>query len=571
MIRFGSSRPAPDILSSGTVYELGRVEYSLLPENERTAVQLRLRDFLLATQGPMRFTLSVRAQERRLYLWLRDDPGNAEALAGLGARVLAVGPESPPALHAEIENPGLRRIAKGQGRIALSPRAETTSAGTQMSREHLRILEAGTGFRQLMAVEGYPAELDELTLERLWWHQSDVMVALRITPLPAAGAQRLIDRHLVRLHASSFLRSQRGHLPDVEAQRAQEDAETLRRAIVEGRERLLTVAWLVAAEGPDRSSCETRAAKLRELFAEMGFGLRVQLGLQRQAAKWLLPESAAAEPPARLMSASTLSCINLLPAAQPRVGGDGIGVHLRDGSRVERERTTSANPMAVVMGVPGHGKSAFAKAELLRVRPEALCVADPEDEYRPVLRALGGEVLDRLPEEGRQPLRFALNPRGSADAVGAAGDLASIAHWALRSADLLSGAFPLWLTLDEAHLWLASPAGRQSLVDLAKRARKRGLIVTLISQNVGDFAQSDAGRLVLANAGRIVLFHQQPTDLPTLGSLLHLSDRALDHLRVCRPGEALLLDEYGPLPLRVALTEEEFELVDTRPAFARRP
>ncbi len=565
MIRFGSYRSAAEAPISGTVYELGRVEYSLLPEPERSAVQIRLRDFLLAVQGPLRFTLGVRAQQRHLYLWLRSDAGNAQALARLGVGVRPLGAESPPTLRSQIENPGLPPVAQPRGRVPLSPRSGAPRTRTVVPREHLRILEAGTGFRQLMAIEGYPAELDELTLERLWWRQEEMIVALRLQPLGAAAAQRLIDRHLVRLHAGSFLRSQRGHLPDVEVQRAQEDAETLRRALVEGRERLMAVAWFVAAEGPDKATCEARAAGLRELFAEMGFSLRVQLGLQRKAADWLLPEGAGPDPPARLMSASTVSCLSLLPAAAPQRAGDPLGVHLRDASRVERDRTASANPLAVVLGTPGHGKSAFAKAELLRVQPQALCVADPEGEYAQVVRAMGGAVVSRLPPEEQQPMRIALDLRSEHR------DLGAVPRWALRSADLLLGRHPLWLTLDEAHLWLAAAAERDALVDLSKRARKRGLIVTLISQNVGDFTQSDAGRLVLANAGRVVLFHQQSTDLPRLGELLHLSDRALDQLRVFRPGEALLLDEHGLVPLRIALSEEEFHLVDTRPAFARHP
>ncbi len=568
MIPSGSFRRSPQMLTSGTVYELERLEHSLLPPTERTAVQLRLRDFLLAVQGPVRFTLSVRAGDRHLYLWVRDDAGNAGALAGIGARVDPLGRESPAQLRAEIENPGLRRIVAVQGRIPLSPRG-VALLRPGVPRERLRLLEAGTGFRQLMAVEGYPAELDELTLERLWWHQSDMMVALRVQPLAAAAAQRLVDRHLVRLHATSFLRRQRGHLPDVDAQRAQEDAEALRRALVEGRERLLAVALLVAAEGPDQATCEARGAMLRELFAEMGFGLRVQLGLQRSAGAWLSPDSAAAEPPARLMSATTVSCLSLLPAAAPRSGGDSLGVHLRDGSRVERDRLTSPNPLSVVLGTPGHGKSAFAKAELLRVRPEALLIADPEGEYAPVVRALGGEVVSRLAAEVGGLTRLALDLRASRDSASSA-DLAAVLQWAIRQAEAIAGRHPLWLTLDEAHLWLRTPAGRESLVNLAKRARKRGLIVTLVSQNVGDFTQSDAGRLILANAGRLVLFRQQPSDLPHLGELLHLSERALDLLRVSQPGESLLVDEYGPIPLRVALSEEEMPLVDTRPAFARR-
>jgi type IV secretory pathway VirB4 component len=222
--------------------------------------------------------------------------------------------------------------------------------------------------------------------------------------------------------------------------------------------------------------------------------------------------------------------------------------------------------LSVVLGTPGHGKSAFAKAELLRVRPDSLLIADPEAEYAPVVQALGGDIVAKLPVDFGTQHRLGLDLRSSHEG---AADLAAVPRWALRQAETLEGRQPLWLTLDEAHLWLRSPAGRDALVDLAKRARKRGMVVTLVSQNVGDFTQSDAGRLILANAGRLVLFRQQLSDLPRLGELLQLSERALDLLRVSRPGECLLLDEHGPIPLRVSLPEEVMPLVDTRPAFAR--
>ncbi len=555
-------------LPSGTVYEVGRREYAWLVPEERDAHQAALRNFLLAVRGPVFWTLAGRTAQRHLYLWLQDDPGNIQALRDLGAPFAAVGSDVPEDLRWAVANPALPPWRLGAGRIPASPRAARPTAGRTAPRPHLRFLEAGTGYRQLLAVESYPEHLDELSLERLWSLPQSAIVAVRLAPLSAPEARLRLERRLQHLHASSFLRRQRGRLPDSEAEKAQEDALRLREVLVEGRERLFTAAFLVAAEGPDRSACEAEAALLRTTFAEMGFLLQVQLGLQAALLDWLLPLPALREAPARLLTASALSCLDLTPAGMPVTGGDSLGVHLTDRTPVLRDRLHAANPMAVALGSPGHGKSAFVKAELLRQTPRCLLVVDPEGEYGPVVEHLGGTSLESLPRGPDAPGRLALSLRKLPQNLWPS-LLRDAAAYAIAAAEATALLEPFWLTLDEGHLWLGPAGAEDALVDLAKRARKRGLIVTIVSQNVGDFLHSQGGQLILANAGRLTLFHQQPTDLPRLREVLHLSDRSLDFLRTCRPGEALLLDELGTIPFRLTLDEEELRLVDTRPVFAR--
>lgn len=574
-----ASRPA--ITASGLLYSLGRLDYAYMTQEERDAHQSAYRAFLLALLGPAVFTYTLRGGNRSLLLRMRADEGNRQALSAIGAPWELEGEDTPGWLRAVISSPGMPHISSPTASQRLRPMPPKEALPRTLPRERLRLLEGGTGFRQVLSIESFPQMVDELCLERLWRRQEDLIFTLRMTPLAPGEAQRVVERRLIGLQASASARSQRGAQPEAEVEQARADALSMRSALVEGRERLFSASLLASVEGQSRLACEESAARLREIFAEAGFGLHVLLGGQREGARWLLPEFAPREPPGRLLSANSLSCLSLLPAAPPPPAGRRVGRHLHDGTEVLRPRETLPNPLELVLGSPGHGKSVQGKTELLRAEPRHLVVVDPEGEYGPLVRHLGGG--DMVPERGGAPepsfvqelhRRIISGPSVACNLRGCSGEdlpatLLDIARAALLAADELAGRAPLWLTVDEAHLWLSSPATAKTLLDLAKRARKRGLVLTLISQNVGDFLQSEQGQMILSNAGRLLLFRQQATDGAKLAETLRLSARAADFIRRAPPGEALLVDDHGPVPIRVDLSEEELRLVDTRPAFAR--
>lgn len=569
-----STRPQA-ALPSGMLHALGRLDYAYMTDSERDAHQSAYRSFLLAVLGPIVCTYVQRSRERFLFLRMRDDEGNRQALHALPVPHAEIPAQTPAWLRTAISLPGLGPISSPAGRHRLSPMPPQHAIPRIALRERLRILEGSTGFRQVLSVETFPQLVDELSLERLWRQQEDIVFTLRLLPLPPREAQRVIERRLIGLQSTALLRRQRGSAPDAEVEQAREDALALRGALVEGRERLFSTSLLCSVEGQTREGCENAASRLREILAEAGFGLHVLLGGQAEGVRWLLPEFTAREPPGRLLSAASLSCLSLLPAGPPPAEGQRVGRHLHDGTPVLRRRETSPNPLELLLGAPGFGKSASMKTELLRARPRHLLVVDPEGEYGPIVRHLGGEdatpgacPAERLVDRLTQGHPVAWNLRCE-DPDCLVDTLLAAASASLAVAERLVGRDPLWVAIDEAHLWLGDGGTGRTLLDLAKRARKRGLLLTLVSQNVGDFLRSDAGRLILANAGRLLLFRQQATDCTQLSDVLRLSDRAADFIRRAPPGEALLIDDLGPIPVQVDLSEEELSLVDTRPPFAR--
>src|SRR5205807_752604 len=83
---------------------------------------------------------------------------------------------------------------------------------------------------------------------------------------------------------------------------------------------------------------------------------------------------------------------------------------------------------------------------------------------------------------------------------------------------------PRLLIIDEAWALMQYPEGATFLASMARRARKYFLGLVTITQDVGDFLGSDAGRTVLANAAIKVLMKQDSTTIEPVAAAFRLSD-----------------------------------------------
>lgn len=97
------------------------------------------------------------------------------------------------------------------------------------------------------------------------------------------------------------------------------------------------------------------------------------------------------------------------------------------------------------------------------------------------------------------------------------------------------------LIIDEAHKLLDIPELATYFKGLTKRARKYGLGIHYISQDVGDFMKNEDGKSIIANCATKFLFGQDQTAISSLASLLALSEYEKGLLPLLSKGECLLL------------------------------
>ena len=97
-------------------------------------------------------------------------------------------------------------------------------------------------------------------------------------------------------------------------------------------------------------------------------------------------------------------------------GGEALyyGLNATSGNMILADRKQLKTPNGLILGTPGSGKSFSAKREILNVflvTKDDIIICDPEAEYFPVVRRLGGQVIKISPTSSQyvNPMDMSLN------------------------------------------------------------------------------------------------------------------------------------------------------------------
>lgn len=97
-----------------------------------------------------------------------------------------------------------------------------------------------------------------------------------------------------------------------------------------------------------------------------------------------------------------------------------------------------------------------------------------------------------------------------------------------------------WLYVDEFHRFFSNQYAAAQFKDIYKRARKYGLGVTGITQNVEEILDLQDAREMLSNSDFLMLLSQNSTDADALCELLTLSEEQRQYFTGVLPGQGLM-------------------------------
>lgn len=119
------------------------------------------------------------------------------------------------------------------------------------------------------------------------------------------------------------------------------------------------------------------------------------------------------------------------------------------------------------------------------------------------------------------------------------------------------------LVIDEAWIMMQQKVAANFLYQLIKRARKYGLWVTTITQDVEDFLKSDYGKPIVSNASFQILLKQSTASIQALEKVFGLSEAEKQHLVSSNIGEGLLFAGNQHVAVKILASPTETSFITT--------
>jgi type IV secretory pathway VirB4 component len=121
------------------------------------------------------------------------------------------------------------------------------------------------------------------------------------------------------------------------------------------------------------------------------------------------------------------------------------------------------------------------------------------------------------------------------------------------------------LIIDEAWWLMQSEDGASFLYGMAKRARKYWLGLTTITQDVGDFMNSNYGQPIITNSSLQLLLKQSPATIDVVKKAFNLTEEEKYLLLESEVGEGLFFAGPKHVAIRVVASYAEDQIITTAP------
>jgi conjugal transfer ATP-binding protein TraC len=290
------------------------------------------------------------------------------------------------------ENPGVQ-LARGMVDIKdiIAPSA------IEVDFNHLKV---GATYYRTLFVSGYPRFVGANWLEPIINFSHSLDISMFYYPVKAQGVLEDLKRKITELEATVRSDAEKGKIADPVVSAALEDANTLQEQLVKGVEKFFQFSFYITIPAEDMEELENVTKKLEGTLGSLLLISKKATLQMEQAFQATIP--AAVDKLLVTRNMDTTSLATTFPFTSSDLTSDeGImyGINKHNGSLIIFDRFSLENANTVVFAKSGAGKSYAVKLEALRsiVFGTQIIIIDPEEEYRPLCKALGGDYIDFSP------------------------------------------------------------------------------------------------------------------------------------------------------------------------------
>ncbi len=252
-------------------------------------------------------------------------------------------------------------------------------------------------FYRTLFVSGYPRFVVANWLAPVINFDHSLNISMFIYPVESKSTLDDLRRKIAEMEAEINTDVQRGRVVDPAVQAKLEDALTLQDQLVKGIERYFQFSLYATIPAESLSELETTDKQVRSVLGSLLIGSSPALLEQGQGYKTSLPTCTDYLGVTRNMDTTSLATTFPFTSSE-LTSNEGImyGINEHNGSLVIFDRFTLENANTVIFAKAGAGKSYMVKLEILRslMFGTEIIVIDPENEYKSLCEAVGGEYIN---------------------------------------------------------------------------------------------------------------------------------------------------------------------------------
>ncbi len=263
--------------------------------------------------------------------------------------------------------------------------------------DHIKI---GNSYYRTLFVSGYPRFVGANWLSPIINFEHTIDISMFYYPIKAKAILDDLRRKITELEATTMSDKEHGKITDPAVKAALEDANDLQEQLVKGVEKYFQFSFYITVPAESLEELNNVTAKLESTLGSLLLISKTATLQMEEAFQSTVPTGLDKLLITRNMDTTSLATTFPFTSSELTME-EGImyGINRHNGSLIIFDRFSLENANSVVFAKSGSGKSYLVKLEALRlmVFGAEVIIIDPEEEYRKLCEAVGGNYIDFSP------------------------------------------------------------------------------------------------------------------------------------------------------------------------------
>ncbi len=259
---------------------------------------------------------------------------------------------------------------------------------------HIKI---GNSYYRTLFVSGYPRFVGANWLSPVINFEHTLDISMFYYPVKAKLILDDLRRKITELEATTMSDKEKGKITDPAVKAALEDANSLQEQLVKGVEKYFQFSFYITISAKNLEELDNVTSKLESALGSLLLISKTATLQMEEAFQSTVPTGMDKLLITRNMDTTSLATTFPFTSSELTMD-EGImyGINRHNGSLIIFDRFSLENANSVVFAKSGAGKSYFVKLEALRlmVFGAEILIIDPEEEYRTLCEAVGGNYID---------------------------------------------------------------------------------------------------------------------------------------------------------------------------------